>query len=80
MNLNKAKNALMMINKHDHKRNKKKREFKEGDNITVKITRIDRDGHNFTRLSAKVCKISAHIDVFYRILTEYGILNDDCRA
>ena len=55
---NKEKNVEKMIKKHDHKRNRKTREFKEGDNVSVKIPRIDRGGHNFSRISGTVCKVS----------------------
>jgi len=67
-----------MINKHDHKRNKKTREFKESDLVTVK--RIDRAGTDFNRLPGMVCKVSDHQEKFYRILTFYGILADKYRA
>ena len=76
LNLNKEKNAEMMIRKHDHKRNKKTREFKVGDNVTVKIPRIDRSGTDLKRLPGKVCKISDHKQKFYHVLTQWGILND----
>lgn len=46
-NKNKEINAVKMINKHDHRRNKKTIEFNIGDLITVKIPRIDRGGTEF---------------------------------
>ena len=54
LNINKEKNAQMMIAKHDHKKNKSTIEFNVGDNITVKIPRIDRAGTAFPRLPGKV--------------------------
>jgi len=77
---NKAKNVEKMIKKHDHKRNKKTREFKVGENVSVKIPKIDRGGHNFSRISGKVCKISSHKEAWYHVLTIYGILADRYRA
>ena len=66
----------MMIKKHDHKRNKISHVFKIGDNVTVKIPRIDRSGTDLKRLPCKVCIVSDHKQKFYHILTQYGILND----
>ena len=66
----------MMIKKHDHKRNKISRVLKIGDNVTVKIPRIDRSGTDLKRLPGKVCIVSDHKQKFYHILTQYGILND----
>ena len=77
---NKEKNVEKMIKKHDHKRNRKTREFKEGDNVSVKIPRIDRGGHNFSRISGTVCKVSTHKEAFYYVLTVYGVLADKYRA
>ena len=77
---NKAKNVEKMIKKHDHKRNKKTREFKVGENVSVKIPRIDRGGHNFSRISGKVCKVSSHKEAWYYVLTIYGLLADRYRA
>jgi len=70
----------MMIKKHDHRRNKKTREYNVKDPVTVKIPRIDHGGVDFPRLPGIVCKISDHGEKFYQILTESGILNDNYRA
>jgi hypothetical protein len=69
-----------MIAKHDHKKNKSTIEFNVGDNITVKIPRIDRAGTAFPRLPGKVYKISQYRQKFYHIITQWGILKDKYRA
>ena len=56
-----------MVKKHDHKRNKKTRVFKIGDTVSVKIPRIERTGTDLKRLPGKICKLSDHKQVFYRI-------------
>jgi hypothetical protein len=66
LNENKKKNADMMVRKHDHKRNKISTEYKIG----------DCPGAAFARLPGMICKIANHKQQFYRILTEWGILND----
>lgn len=76
LNENKKKNADMMVRKHDHKRNKKSTEYKIGDCVSIKIPRIDRTGAAFARLPGMICKIANHKQQFYRIFTEWGILND----
>lgn len=76
LNLVKKKNRAIMIRKHDHKRNKKTREFAIGDTVSVQIPSIDRAGTDFRRLAGKICKISEHKQKFYYILTQWGILND----
>ena len=69
-----------MINKHDHKRNKKTVEFKVGETVSVKISRIDKAGAAFGRLPGMICKIASHKQPFHTILTQWGILNDQYRA
>ena len=66
----------MMIKKHDHKRNKKTREFNVKDNVSVSIPRIDRGGTDLRRLPGKIVKVSTGINRFYTVLTVWGILND----
>ena len=41
VNLNQTKAANKMIIKHDHKRNKKKVEYKIGDGVSAKIPKVD---------------------------------------
>jgi hypothetical protein len=65
LNKNMDKNALMMIKKHDHKRNKKTREFNVKDNVSVSIPRIDRGGTDLRRLPGKIVKVSTGVNRFY---------------
>ena len=58
----------------------KTREFKEGDNVSVKIPRIDKAGHNFSKISGTVCKVSTHKEAWYYVLTVYDLLADNYRA
>ena len=53
LNENKVTNGSKLINKHDHKRNKKTRVFKVGDKVSVKIPRIDR-GNKFMTLILRI--------------------------
>ena len=76
LNKNKDKNSEMMVKKHDHKTNKKTRVFKIGDTVLLKIPRIDRTGTDLKRLPGTICKLSDDKQVFYRISTQWGILND----
>jgi hypothetical protein len=80
LNKNMDKNALMMIKKHDHKRNKKTREFNVKDNVSVSIPRIDRGGTDLRRLPGKIVKVSTGVNRFYTVLTVWGILNDKYRG
>ena len=43
-------------------------------------TRIDRSGTDLTRIAGKVCKKGDHKEIFYTVLTQYGILADNYRA
>ena len=49
--------------------------------VSVLIPRIDRSGVDFRRLPGMICSISDHSgEIFYRVLTAYGILNDGYRV
>ena len=80
LNQNKISNAEKLIKKHDCKRNKKTRFFKEGDRVTVKIPRIDRGSADLTRLPGVIGKVSEHKETFYTVLTSFGTLQDSYRA
>ena len=80
LNINKEKNAQMMIKKHDHKKNKITRDFKLKDLVSVRIPRIDRGGTDFKRMPGMICKVAKHQEKFWSILTQYGALNDKVRT
>jgi hypothetical protein len=73
VNNNKEKNAAKMINKHDHKRNKKTIVFQVGDSVSIKIPEIDQITHK--RLPGIIISISNQQQPYHEIQTEWGILN-----
>ena len=63
------------------KKNKITREYSLKNLVSVLIPRIDRSGVDFQRLPGMICSISNHNgEIFYKILTVYGILNDTYRV
>ena len=59
----------------------KTREYSLKDLVSVLIPRIDRSGVDFQRFPGIICSISNHNgEIFYKILTVYGILNDSYRV
>ena len=75
-----AINAIIMEKKHNHKRNKRTREFEIDEFVSVLIPRIDRGGSDLPRLPGQVVRISGDKDKFYEVATEYGILDSKYRS
>ena len=66
-----------MLKKHDHKRNKKTRDFKVGDHVSVKKDKIDQGGSELGRVP---CIIVRESNEKFELATEFGILENTRRA
>lgn len=77
---NAQRNAIRMKNKYSKRKRVKVEDFTMGQEVSVKIPKIDRGSTDMTRLPAVIVRKSSSSLPVYKLLTKYGTLKNSYTA